>query len=300
MWLKINMIFSIAAYNFRCWRGNSRIVTAFLLDFILCYLLTDKAVQFAKVHETTVQIFEAFIWSFGDSNAILLISLLLLVMFADMPFITTATPFYLMRATRKVWVMGEMLYVLSATAVFMLFTLISTVLLTMQNSFAGNRWSRTAAVLAYSDSGKALNLPSAVKAIEMSRPWQCMLCVFGLMLLYTLIMIFIMFLFNIWKGQLAGIAAAVFFSVYGVLLNPQNIQNLLQLPDELNYKARVLVGWISPLNHATFYMHNFGYDKLPTLGQTTWIGSILLAVLLALTMAAMRRYAFSFTGTEGK
>ena len=91
-----------------------------------------------------------------------------------------------------------------------------------------------------------------------------------------------------------------FFSVYGVLLNPQNIQNLLQLPDKLNYKARVLVGWISPLNHATFYMHNFGYDKLPTLGQTTWIGSILLAVLLALTMAAMRRYAFSFTGTEGK
>ena len=51
------------------WRGNARIITVFLLDFILCYLLTDKAVQFAASHETTMQIFEAFIWTFGDSNA---------------------------------------------------------------------------------------------------------------------------------------------------------------------------------------------------------------------------------------
>lgn len=300
MWLKISMIFSVAAYNFRRWNGNARIITAFLLDFILCYLLTDKAVQFAVSHETTMQSFEAFIWTFGDSNAILLISLLLLVLFADMPFITTATPFYLMRTTRRVWVIGQMLYVSAATFIFILFTLLSTMLLTMQNSFIGNRWSRTAAALAYSGSGRTLNLPSAVKAIEMSRPWQSMISVFGLMLLYTLVMVFIMLLFNIWKGQAAGIGAAVFFSTYGILLNPQNIQNLLHLPDELSYKARVLVGWISPLNQATYYMHNFGYDKLPTLRQTAVIGLVLLLMLLVFTMKAIRQYAFSFSGTEGK
>ena len=54
------------------------------------------------------------------------------------------------------------------------------------------------------------------------------------------------------------------------------------------------------VNQATFYMHNFGYDKLPTLGQTVAIGLALLAVLLILTICAIRRYAFSFSGTEGK
>ncbi len=67
----------------------------------------------------------------------------------------------------------------------------------MQNAFTGNRWSRTAAALAYSGSGKELNLPSAVKAIEMSRPWQSMLWVLALMLLYTLVMVLVMLLFNI-------------------------------------------------------------------------------------------------------
>ena len=93
MWYKGKMVLSVASYNFLRWHKNARVVTAFLLDFILCYLLTDKAVQFALERDTTMQIFEAFIWTFGDSNAILLVSLLLLILFADMPFITTATPF---------------------------------------------------------------------------------------------------------------------------------------------------------------------------------------------------------------
>lgn len=297
---KLSMVVAVASYNFIRWRGNMRILTVFLLDFILCYLLTDKAVQFALSHETTMQLFEAFIWTFGDSNAILLTSLLLLILFADMPFITTATPFYLMRTTRRVWVLGQMLYTAAATFIFMLFTLFSTVLLTMQNSFAGNRWSRTAAALAYSGEGKILDLPSAVKAIEMSRPYQSMLSVFGLILLYALVMVFVMLFFNIWKGQTAGIGAVVIFSGFGALLNPVNIQNLFQLPDELSYKARVLVGWLSPLNQATYYMHNFGYDNLPTLRQTYLLGLGLLLVLLFGTMRGMRRYAFSFGGTEGK
>ena len=77
-----------------------------------------------------------------------------------------------------------------------------------------------------------------------------------------LVMVLVMLLFNIWKGQIAGIAAVISFSCYGLLLNPDNIKKVLHLPDQLSYKARVLVGWISPLNQATFYMHNFGYDKL--------------------------------------
>ena len=44
---KIRQAFSIAGYNFRLWRGNPRIVVTFALSFILCFLLTDKAVRFA-------------------------------------------------------------------------------------------------------------------------------------------------------------------------------------------------------------------------------------------------------------
>lgn len=59
----------------------------FCLSIILCFLLSNKAVKFAQEYETTMQIVEAFVWTFGNANSIMLSSLLLLLLFADMPFI---------------------------------------------------------------------------------------------------------------------------------------------------------------------------------------------------------------------
>ena len=83
--MKPKQIFAVTRYNFRRWHKNPRIVITFCLAFVLCFLLSDKAVKFAKEYETTMQLVEAFVWTFGDSNSILLSSLLLLLLFADMP-----------------------------------------------------------------------------------------------------------------------------------------------------------------------------------------------------------------------
>lgn len=107
---KIKQAFSIAGYNFRLWRGNPRIVVTFALSFILCFLLTDKAVRFAVEHNTTLQLVETFIWSFGDSNSILLSSVLLVMLFADMPFLSSGTPFYLVRTDRRTWITGQVMH----------------------------------------------------------------------------------------------------------------------------------------------------------------------------------------------
>lgn len=292
------MVCVTAFYNFRQWKGNMRVLSAFGLVFILCFLLTDKTIQFAEECGSTMQVTEAFIWSFGDSNSILLISLLLLLLFADMPFITSATPFFLCRCSRKIWVMGQLLYIIIATFLYLLFVLLSTCLLCIRYAYPANIWSRTAANLAYSEAGKELALPATAKIVEMSRPYQVMLGIFGLMLLYTLVMVFLMLLLNLKKGPLAGVVGALAFSVYGAILNPENISALLKLPDELYYKARVWVGWLSPLNHATFGMHNFGYDKLPSLRQTGLLFTGIFVVLICLVTIVLKKYSFEFRGTQ--
>ena len=205
--------------------------------------------------------------SFGDANSILLSSLLLLL-FADMPFISGATPYLLVRADRSVWLFGQLVYIALATLIYLAFILIATSLLCMINSFIGNMWSETAAILGYSGAGQAIALPAFVKTLEMSTPYTCMATIFLLMLLYTLLMVFIMLTVNLKKGQFWGVAAAFIFSLYGFLLNPQIFKQIFHLPDELMYKANVAVGWLSPLNQATYHMHNFGYDLLPRLWQT--------------------------------
>lgn len=297
--MKLRQIIAVAAYNFRQWRRNPRIVLCFCLAFILCFLLSDKAVRFSRTYGSIMQILEPFIWTFGDANSILLSSLLLILLFADMPFISAGTPFMLLRIDRKTWVLGQALYIVAATTVYLLFVLLSTSFICQSRSFPGNQWSETAAILGYSGAGQAVALPALVKTLELSLPYACTAWIFALMLLYTLLLMFLMLLCNLRFGQLGGVIGVLSFSLYGFLLNPKTIQTIFQIPDEWMYKANVAVGWLSPLNQATYHMHNFGYDLLPKLWQTVAIFLTLIALLFCLSLHAVRRYNFSFTGTEG-
>ena len=143
------MILVTAGYNFRMWKKNMRVIAAFLLAFILCFMLTDKLVLFTGEQETTMQLVEPFIWTFGDGNSILLGSMLFLLLFGDLPFITTATPFFLIRENRKIWIAGQFLYIVGACVFYLMFILGSTGILCMKYLFPKNTWSYTAAMLAY-------------------------------------------------------------------------------------------------------------------------------------------------------
>ena len=61
-------------------------------------------------------------------------------------------------------------------------------------------WSYTAAMLAYSEKGETLGIPAAVKTLEMSRPYQTMCCIFVLLLLYALVLMFLQMVFYTVEG----------------------------------------------------------------------------------------------------
>ena len=83
-------------------------------------------------------------------------------------------------------------------------------------------------MLAYSEKGETLGIPAAVKTLEMSRPYQTMCCIFVLLLLYALVLMFLQMFFTLWKGQLAGVISALTFSAYGLLLNPDKSENTVE------------------------------------------------------------------------
>jgi len=294
----IRQAFLIAAHNFRRWYKNPRIVIVFALNIILCFLLSDKTIHFAMQYHTITQILEPFVWMFGDATSILLFSLLLVLLFVDMPFITAGTPYYLVRTTRRVWLSGQLLYIVLATLIYTTFSLVVSMLLCAPNSFLGNQWSETAALLGYTQAGKMLVLPASIKTMEMSLPYAVTLDIFILVGLYTLLLMSIMLATNIRGGKFWGVGAIFLFSLYGLLLNPEFFGKLFQLPDNLWYRVNVAVGWASPLNQATFYMHNFGYDLLPQL-WISWLIFVLLIIVCSLfALRAIKNYSFTFSGTD--
>ena len=104
----IRKICLIAGENFSGWRKNPRIYMSFVLAFVLCLMLSGQAVSLSQTYETPLQLLETFIWTFGDAQSVLLSSLLLLLLFGDVPFIHAATPYWLIRTKRRVWLAGQL------------------------------------------------------------------------------------------------------------------------------------------------------------------------------------------------
>ena len=294
----VRQIMQVAGYNYRQWKKNPRIIMTFALSFTVCFLLSDKALDFSAAYAKSMQAAEPFIWTFGDAGSIMIISMLLILLFSDIPMLNAGVPFYLMRTTKRRWILGQIAYVCTVTALYMLFVLASTAVICAKNCFPGNMWSATGAILGYSGLGENLHLPIAVKVMEFITPYECMLQIILLMLLYSISMVLVMLVLNLKWGKRAGITGGILYSLYGLLLSPDTVAALLKIPEEQMFRANVILGWISPLNHATYKMHNFGYDRLPTLEQSymVFIGLILLLGLLALYL--IKIYNFSFVSSK--
>lgn len=286
--------FQIAFYNFRLWKKNPRVIMTFVLAFVLCLMLSDKAVSLARSYGTSMQILEAFVWTFGDANSIMISSLLLILLFADMPFISQGTPYFLCRTKRFLWIWGQVIYVVLATLLYTLFLLAVSCVICAPQSFPGNMWSETGALLGYSGVGVKIALPASVKTMEMSQPYQCAAVIFVLITLYSLVIASIMLLFNLCKSQFLGVLSVFTLNLYGLLLNPQIFMTLFQIPQAMEYKANVAAGWLSPLNHATYYMHNFGYDYLPRIWMSIGVFLVFLLFNLFMICRRVRRYEFHF------
>ena len=113
---------------------------------------------------------------------------------------------------------------------------------------------------------------------------------------YAVTMASLILFLNLCKTN-AGMIGGVIFTGFGVMLNPDIVAEWFGISlDNIRY-ANILCGWISPLNHATYYMHNFGYDNLPRLTTSYLFFAGVSLVLSIASFWKIRNYAFQFTGT---
>lgn len=293
----VKQVMAAVRWNFLGFFKNPRVIITFLFSFILCFFLSDRAMMVADYYESPMQALEPFIWTFGDATAILLCSLLLILLFLDLPKLSQVTPYMLLRMKKSRWLLAQFFYILLVTVLYMVYVILVTSLLCMQKTYPGNIWSKTAALLAYSKMGKDLSIPSTVKVMESTTPFSCSMQIMALLVCYALTLSFLMLYLQMRMGKKAAIGAGLFYSLFGFLLNPEILAKILRKEEYEMFLVRRLSGWISPLNHATYGMHDFGYDVLPSIGQSCMIFLAILAFLAGLSFHTLKKYNFSsFTG----
>ena len=275
-------------------------VFTFLLMIVLCFFLSGKVTRFSEMNSSVLQIAEPFIWTFDDANAIMLASMLLILMLGDMPFLGADTPYFLSRMSRREWLTGQVVYIAACALLYCAAVLTVTSLLCMRTSFIGNKWSPTAAMLGFTSAGDAIAVPAFVRTMETTTPYRCMSVIFCLMTCYTLVLVMLMLFMSIRFGKTAAVTSAFGLSLYGYLMNPQLIKTVFNIPESRMYRANLIFGWLSPLNHASYHMHNFGYDKLPAIWQSLLIMLGICALPYLGSLRAIKRYNFNFSKGTGR
>lgn len=270
-----------------------------LLGSLLCWLLTDKTMAISRTYLTNVQLLEPFVWCYADDDSILFAALVMMLMLSALPRLDTPASYLIFRTTHLRWLLGQILTVLMLTLGYTLMILLSSMVMCIGcNVFIANRWSETATMLSFSPASFEVALTVMRKTVKLTTPYGCAVQIFLLMFQYVLLMSMLQLTFTVLRSRKAGIIATLTVNFAGYVLTPDRFMTWLNLPAEMRYYANLLSAWLSPLQHATYPMHSFGYDSLPRV-QTSYLilgGASLL--LMTVSAIAMRRFSFHFIGGD--
>lgn len=287
-----------AQWNARMLIKNVRFYTGLLLGFLICFFLTEKTITLSSTFDTSLNVFEPFIWSFADGDSILFASLALILPLSEVPRLDASASYLIFRSGRLNWLIGQMITVVALSLFYTSFLLLSTAILTAGNAFLANHWSDTATVMSFAPDQFDVALTVVRKTVKLTTPYHCMVQIFLLMLQYVLLLSCLSLAVSLRRGKRAGMSSIVILSFAAYLLTPDRFMVWLDLSDDLAYIANLLAAWLSPLQHAAYTMHSFGYDALPTLFQSHLLFGGINIGLLALCFAALSNMQFQFQKGE--
>lgn len=126
----------------RRWVRAPRVLLLF--GFIVCLTVTC-AVPFAanaRLQGEKLQFAEIWIALMNWRFSMLAFSTIVIFLFGELPIVDPFSLNTLLRGTRRLWLAGQILYVLAASLVLCLLILASTLLAALPNLTFSNEWSR--------------------------------------------------------------------------------------------------------------------------------------------------------------
>lgn len=292
----IRDILSCALWNLRSMRKNPRTICGLFLGFGLCFFLTQRIIELAGIFHTNTEIFEPFIWCFADADSILFASLAILLPLSQMPQLNSPAYYLIFRKGRMNWLFGQILTAVIISFGYTLLLLGSAMVLTLHNSFWHNAWSDTATILSFAPEEFEVALTVVRKTVKLTTPYDCVVMIFFLVAQYILFLTFVNLLFSLKFGKKSGMTAVIAVSLYAYLLNQDKLISVLHIPQEITYIAHTIAAWISPLNHAAYSMHSFGYGNFPSIVQSHLLFTVINVFLLLCSYHMVKHSEFIFLG----
>ena len=146
-WLR--SVFSISAQNLRKWQTDYRVWCIGIMLIAVSAIYVDDMRLVIKSTGTEMPVW-IFPFMYSQFHTKLIFTLPVVLLFCSAPFIDRNQTFVFMRTGRMKWLCGQVLYIVIASAVYYLFILAVSLLLTVFSGGFSLEWGKTLPMLATS------------------------------------------------------------------------------------------------------------------------------------------------------
>ena len=269
-------VISVMIQNFRKWRQDCRIWISLALLMIFIHSATSQLSVFCDYADIKCTPW-IYPFLYMQHYQKILYFLPLILIFSNAPFTDNNQLYMILRCGRIRWCLGQICYIIAASAIYFLFIIFASVLLNLKCMTFSGEWGKILTTLANTNAGSQFQIAFSVNrnVIDMFTPFQATWFTFLHSWASGIILGLVIFLAN---TKLKGIGTffAAFLLVFSALASKQ--------PSMVKY---------SPITWSTLnYIHLTQNDLFPSYGYITVSYILLFAVLLLVMLVIARRYSF--------
>jgi hypothetical protein len=149
--------FRISINNVRKWGANPRIYILAILLFIFVWTFIRPILDFSRSvnYKVTPWLFP-YLTNYYFSQMLIMIGIVFL--FCDAPFMDSGQPYLILRSGRMTWGLGQVLYIMVGTAIYLLFVTIVSIMILAPNLFFSNSWGKVLGTLAQTDAARQFKI----------------------------------------------------------------------------------------------------------------------------------------------
>lgn len=154
----IKTVWSVCLQNLRKWQTDYRIWTIAILAVIMIWIYIDDMERIANGLGTEIPIW-IFPFLYSQFHTKLIFTLPIILLFCNAPFFDSNQVFVYMRTGRIKWLCGQIMYIVTASAIYYIFLIIVTLLSTLLTGNFSMNWGKTLITTANSNAAMYFDSP---------------------------------------------------------------------------------------------------------------------------------------------
>ena len=271
----VSRIFRIMSIDLYKWIVNSRMVVAAAMIVFVWSFAIDPLINISKEMNSPLNFIESFIAVFNSRTLCLVTPAVYVFLISDYPHLDRNSLFILHRVHKREWLLGQFLFFIASSFIFMSVIFIFSVIPNAINSFAANGWSLVVTRYGVYNPDKAQSFAANLITNELYNqiaPYQAAALSFLLNWLYMILLSTILLMFHVLNLRKIGVPVLISIIAIGSALGVFRSKGM----------------WYFPMAHTMISLHFTQYLKEPIMkieySIMYFAGMILLILIFCLIM----------------